>query len=234
MKQIVKRIPKAIKKVATGRSNKRSIKSFADENGLVYFGFVSQADDEHKLIRGITMSTDHRDDHYSVGTYKQYDVSFVERSDSIKNTRSGHRKAHVWHIFEFDLKVPHDYPHVFVGLHTHSEEFYGQLFTRFPVFRELQLGHLSIYPEEFTRNYRIYSNPKNILEIERLIKPESAELIAKHFGSLSFEIVGGTLYIYNESGRLTEQLLTTMIQNGRWLAETIDQAAAALKDNTRD
>ena len=80
-------------------STKRIVNQFADEFGLVYFGYVSQRSDEHHIVRGMTVSTNHHDDHYCIGTFDTYDVVFVERSDTLRNG-----KKHQWHIMEFDLK----------------------------------------------------------------------------------------------------------------------------------
>ena len=67
---------------------------------LVYFGHVSQRDDEHHMVRGVTVSNKHKDDHYCIGTYDSYDTIFVEWSDTLHNGNS-----HVWHIIEVDLKL---------------------------------------------------------------------------------------------------------------------------------
>lgn len=48
----------------SARSRGAVLKKFAHKIGLVYFGVVDQHQDDHEVIRGLTVSTTHRDDHY--------------------------------------------------------------------------------------------------------------------------------------------------------------------------
>lgn len=82
-----KRLVKAAKRskpvrVIRSRFHSKLFRDFADKLGFVYFGFVDQRDDEHQLIRGLTLSTTHRDDNYCVGTYHSYDIAFCEQVGS--------------------------------------------------------------------------------------------------------------------------------------------------------
>lgn len=198
------------------------IEEFAQTHGLVYFGGVSQAEDEHRIVRGMTVSREHHDKHYCVGTYDGYDVSFVDRTDQVLVASTKKKKAHNWHIFEFDLLEAHDLPHIFVGMHTHSESFYMQLFTKYPELRHIAMGATHAYPAEFLHKYRVYCRPGNQVSVESIISSLVTEMVSKHFGSLAIEIVDTSLYVYAENHRLTTQLLEAMIKNGRWLADHID------------
>ncbi|HMH69872.1 MAG TPA: hypothetical protein VK502_00580, partial [Candidatus Saccharimonadales bacterium] len=41
--------------------HKRVFMQFADKIGFVYFGYVNQRSDDHRLVRGLTVSSNHRD-----------------------------------------------------------------------------------------------------------------------------------------------------------------------------
>jgi len=216
------------------RNDKRIITKFADMFGLVHFGFVSQHDDEHRIVRGMTLSTNHRDEHYCIGTYENYDVIYVKRTDTL-HTKTNKRTTHTWHIMAFDLKTSRELPHFFVGFHDQSEEFYMRCFARFPAMRHLKLGHLSAYPPTFDVQYRLFANPATSLEIEQIITPAIAATITTHFKGLSFEVTENTLLVYSEHSRITMDLLETILKNGRWLAEALDHSATvSFADSAKD
>lgn len=217
-------------KLLEKRKDKSLVVAFGEQFGLVYFGFVSQQDDEHKLVRGLTLSNQHSDAHYCIGTYDNYDVAFVERRDTIANTTSKHKTAHRWHIMAFDLHTSIELPHVFVGRHSHSESFYTQLFTKYSSLRSLHLGNLGTYKADFLAEYRVYGQPAKVIEIESLLSPIATEMLSKHFGTLAIEIEDGTLYVYSEKPRLSLPLLEAMIKNGVWMARHIDSNAQMLQE----
>src|SRR5680860_1649224 len=85
-------------------SHGRVISKFAKKTGLLYFGFVNQHSDDHKIVRGLTVSSTHQDNHYSVGSVGDYNISVVDRSDYIVEP---HNKTflHNWLIFAIELKL---------------------------------------------------------------------------------------------------------------------------------
>jgi hypothetical protein len=207
------------------RRGKQIIKDFSDKNGFVYFGRVYQGGIDRRIVRGLTVSNKHFDHHYCVGTYEGYDISFVERSDTLLYTGSKAKKSHQWHILSFDLLVAKDLPHIFVGMHTHSESFYLQLFTKYPHLRAINLSSSGVHKAEFLNKYRVYAKPGRAVEVESILNPLVTEMVSKHFGSLAIEIEGSLLYVYSENITLSEQLLDAMLKNGRWLADHIDRQA---------
>lgn len=218
-KQFAKRLVPA--KVIQSRLHKRVYMQFADKTGLVYFGYVDQRNDEHSLVRGLTVSAHHRDNHYCIGSFEDYDITLVERNDTIHFPGKPAR-AHNWIIMSFDLHQPVDLPHVFLGLHTHDETFYAQLFTKFSHFSRLPATMLAGYDHAFVQRYAIYANPSQLVSAQRLFHPALAKLVAEHFGGLTVEISEGSLYLYAENHRPSLALLEKMIKYGVWLAKTID------------
>ncbi len=185
---------------------------------MVYFGYVSQRDDEHHILRGMTVSTKHHDDHYCIGSYDGYDVVFVERSDTL---RSG--KKHAWHIMEFDLKTTADIPHIFIGSGTRGHGFHELLDLKYPTLQPADLASLSEYPNSFKGQYKVYVAPTHTHDALRIINPELAGTIASHFSGLVIELTESALYIYSEKSRLSPDLLETILKNGTWLAAQIDK-----------
>lgn len=240
MKQPIKKLVSSGKQVArklhpanlTEHRRHRIVMSrFAEEYGLVYFGYVDQRDDEHRLVRGLTLSPSHRDNHYCIGTSGGYDVVALERSGTIHFPGKPSRR-HRWLIMQFDLHATVDVPHLFIGLHTHSETFYAHLFTQFSTLAKAPLGVFSSYDPAFLERYAVYVAPAHALEARQLLTPEIATVITKHFGTLTMELYQGCLYLYAEQ-RPTMPLLAAMLQNGVWLAKAFDVAAGRLASPQR-
>jgi hypothetical protein len=218
-KQFARRFVPA--KVIQSRLHKRVFMQFADKAGMVYFGYVDQRNDEHSLVRGLTVSARHRDNHYCIGSFDDYDIALVERSDTIRHPGKP-AKAHNWIIMSFDLHQSVDLPHVFLGLHTHSEQFYAQLFTKFSHFSRLPESMLAGYDRTFLQRYAIYANPSQLLSAQRLFHPALTKMIAEHFGGLTIEISEGCLYLYAENHRPSSALLEKMLKYGVWVAKALD------------
>ena len=200
------------------QSTKRLIHDFADRSGMVYFGFVSQRNDDHHIVRGLTVSTKHVDDHYCIGTFDNYDVVFVERADTL---RSG--KRHTWHILEIDLKTQEDLPHIFIGSQQKGKGFHELLELKFPTLQPFTPGATGEYPARFTQRFGMYATPAHAVSAEQVITPAIAATISDHFSGLVVEVSGTSLYIYSEHSGLTSALLDTMLKNGTWLAAAIDK-----------
>lgn len=219
-----KRIARRVTTFRKSSKLRQMVEDFADRSGMVYFGFVSQMSDEHRMVRGLTVSTKHQDHHYCVGTYHDYDVVFVERTDTLLT--SGHE--HVWHILEFDLHTNRDLPHLFIGSTQHGKGFHSLLSAKYSSMIPLPLGHVSRYPKNFTDHFSVYSVPAEAMGAERIVDPETAEKIGSHFKGLVAEVIDGSLYIYSEKSHLTPSLLDTMMANGLWLARHIDEKSQLL------
>lgn len=213
-------------KVLQSRLHKRVFMQFAEKIGLVYFGYVDQRSDEHKLVRGLTMSAQHRDNHYCIGSFHGYDITLVERVDTIRFPGKP-AKNHDWIIITFDLHVKEDLLHVFLGLHTHSETFYAHLFTKFSQLSRVPLGTFGAYDPAFTHRYAVYTEPAQAIAAERLFDHAITKTIGEHFGSLTVEISENTLYLYAEHQRPTVTLLEKMVQYGVWLSRAIEERANA-------
>ena len=212
--------------VVKSRMTKRTISEFAEKIGLVYFGFVDQKDDDHRLVRGHTVSQTHRDNHYCVGSLRGYDVAVVAREDLVRTRSSANRHYH-WLICTVDLHTRVEVPHIYVGHRNRDEAFkasYEQL-------HSIDIQSYVDYPPVFIQNYATYGIPGEAIEIQQTITPEIADVVAHHFQHASIEIEDNTIYLYIESQHPTEVLLEKMLSNGLWLAEAIDSAQIAQKND---
>jgi hypothetical protein len=211
-------------KVIQSRLHQRVFMHFAEKIGLVYFGYVDQRSDDHRLVRGLTVSAHHRDNHYCIGSFGGYDMMLVERVDTIRFPDKP-PKSHDWIIMTFDLHTSVDLPHIFLGLHTHSETFYAHLFTKFSNLHRVLLGTFGAYDSEFTNRYAMYTEPAHALAAQQLINQTIARTIGEHFGSLTVEIADSCVYLYAEHQRPSGALLEKMATYGTWLARAIDHQA---------
>lgn len=203
------------------QARRRAIISFSEKVGLVYFGSVDQHEDDHHSIRGLTASATHEDSNYSVGSFEGYDVSIVDRLDTLDDN-TGHHRTHQWLLFAIDLHAGNDVPHLFLGTKTRDSSAYTKLFAAFPHFQAAPLGALSPYPQEFTSRYELYCTPLQFIEAENFITPSVSQTIAAHFWPLSVEVFEGSLYLYAGSASVSQHLLETMLKNGLWLARQLD------------
>ena len=207
------------KHIVKSRMTRRLMRDFADKVGMVFFGYVNQNDDEHRLVRGHTVSATHTDNNYSIGTLRGYDVMMVSRNDVITTRHRKQQRCH-WLICAVDLHTRIDLPHLYVGHAAREEAFlasYEQL-------HRLNMGMYAAYPPQFLSEYAVYGVPGDGIEIEQTITPEIALVISAHFSDASIEIEHNTIYLYIESQHPTEVLLEKMLSNALWLAESIDTA----------
>lgn len=202
----------------------RMVRRIADKYGLVYFGTVNQKTDDHKLVRGFTLSRTQIDDMYTVGTVQGYDTSFVARNDLVL-TRGQYEKRCHWFIVSVDLHTALSLPHMYVGPQAANDLFEAAYSQLRPVF----LGNTAQYPQKFVSNYSVYARPSDTIEIERLFPPTVANVIVSHFGAMSFELQDNTVYVYSESKYPNEALVDKMMQNAVWLAKIFDTVSSARK-----
>lgn len=208
--------------VVRTRLTRRAIEQFAEKAGLVYFGDVDQRDD-HRLVRGHTVSATHIDSHYCIGTVHGYDAVLLQRNDVIVGDGSKKEQRCHWLILTIDLHSPVDVPHLYVG-HQNRHHAYDASYRRLS---PLAIGITSTYPTQFTGNYVVYGQPAHAVGIESVITPDIASVIATHFHGASVEIEDNTVYLYIESPHPREALLEKVLSNGLWLAEQIDSKLLA-------
>jgi hypothetical protein len=202
---------------------RRSVKQFADRLGFVYFGFVNQRDDEHRLLRGITTSKSHTDHHYTVGTFDSYDIALTVRRDTLEYP-DRRLKDHFWTILTVDLHTTHDMPPFYLT-HQRAKE---QLLARYTQMTPLITGTQAPTGNDFSTTYTVYANMTQAIEVQQLINQHLSQGIMTYFKDMSIELVDDTLYLYAPEKHPSKQLLERMLMNGVWLAKTIDTVAPTI------
>jgi len=225
IKNSIKRIKNSVfHNLVNNRDRKRVISKFTDKVGLLYFGSVDQHLDDHRVIRGFTISSSHKDSNYCVGSVNGYDIAIVDRSDAVVKP-DGSVSIYNWLIMAFDLHTKQDVPHLFLHAHNKGDKPYESLFGTFPTLKEIDLGTFESYGVDFTSRFSINAKPSDSIQVERLFPADITRVIGAHFWPLSAEQHEGVLYIYSDGMRITPSLMDTMLENGLWLAGHLDKQA---------
>jgi len=197
-----------------------AIRRFASKVGLVYFGSVDQHVDEHEVVRGLTVSTTHRDTHYAVGSFDGYDVSMVDRFDVVHDVN--HQPAeHTWLIFQVSL-LNKTLPHVFFKPRGHSPASYNKFFTAFNSLHVINDVFNSTHSAEFHSRYELYASATHVQELEQTLTTDVTQALAVRFWPHAIEIFEGKLYVYTTEHRLNETVLGSTLQSTVWLASVLD------------
>ncbi len=200
-------------------ATKRVVKQFANKYHLVYFGHVDAREDDHQIVRGVTASTNHTDNHYSVGAFDGHDVMLVQRRNIL--TFPGKQDAeYKWLIMEVDLKRD-DLPHIFMDAHHHDETFYANLFVKIPQFQDIR-SSLEQRDPTFSAKYKVFALPNQYQKVGAVLVPELTTAIAQHFAQFDFEIIEDRLYVYASAHVVTLAVLQEMLRAGVWLATSLN------------
>ncbi|HJM04073.1 MAG TPA: hypothetical protein QF549_00340 [Candidatus Saccharimonadaceae bacterium] len=197
-----------------------AIKDIAKKLGLLYFGSVDHRNDDHEVIRGLTVSMTHKDRHYAVGSYDGYDIALVDRYDT--NVIGRTKEKHNWAILQVTLHPDVMLPHIFVLPHDRTQRF-QHLFLGL---RQLQVIHgltQQDYHAEFTQRYNMYAAGHQAPDVEQIITSDIARGIAARFWPHAIEIRDDKLFIYLTEHRLSQTVLGGSIEAALWLAETLDK-----------
>ena len=197
-------------------------RQFAHNYDMVYFGRLHQEDEDHYIVRGVTVSTQHIDEHYCVGTIHGYDVVALKRTDRIMQANSSRVEKYTWLIMQFDLHTSYDFPHVFIDGQHHNEAFYQALFVKFARLMKLDKSALSETSPTFNDRFTAYTPPDALDELPELLGGVLAETMAHHFAHLDFEWYQDKLIVYSTGRMPTKHLLEHMLRAGLWLADLLD------------
>lgn len=201
-------------------ARKKTIQKFAESVGLVYFGYVDQHSDEHELVRGFSVSVEHRDNHYCVGSMYGHDVIIVERTDTIRFPDKPSQK-YSWIILQIDLH--HDaFPHIFLSPMQHSETFYANFFIKYAHFQKLDVSLWRDHDPSFASQFSMFGSLHEQQAIADVFTVDTTTVVAHNFQGLECELVNDRLLLYASNQHVTTHLLEKMCKNGLWLAGQLD------------
>jgi hypothetical protein len=200
-------------------ATKRVIRQFATKYHLVYFGGVDSQEDDHQLVRGVTVSTSHRDNHYTVGTLQGRDIILVQRRNTLKFPGKADSQ-YKWLIMQLDLGRT-NLPHIFIDAHHHDETFYANLFIALPQFQEIT-NQFAGHDPAFQRHCKVFGFPHEYQAAVATLHTEATKAIGHHFHQFDYEIIDDRLYVYASNGVVTMTVLQEMLRVGLWLADVLD------------
>lgn len=198
-------------------------RGFAEHYDLVYFGRLHQEDDDQRIVRGITVSKQHVDNHYCVGTVQSYDIVLLKRTDIITEANSTRTEKYSWVLMQFDLHSQYDHPHVFIDGGHHNELFYQMLFAKFARLMKVDKALFGEENSEFTDRFTAYTPPDALDDLPLVMDGEVGKTMATHFGHLDFEWFQDRLIVYSTGRMPTKHLLEHMLRAGLWMADVLDK-----------
>ncbi|MEO6109947.1 MAG: hypothetical protein ABIP50_02990 [Candidatus Saccharimonadales bacterium] len=199
------------------------LKHFSQTIGLVYFGTVDRKTDEYDDIRGITVSTTHKDEHYAVGSYDGYDISVVDRYDVVTD-RNRVKTEQNWVILQLSLESNEPLPHLFMHPLGQQTQAYDKFFDSTHQLQVVNSIFRGGHSQEFHNRYELYSTSTHALSIEELFTPIVTQTIAARLWPHAIEILNNKLYVYTIESKLTETLLEAAISSALWLARVLDKS----------
>ena len=200
-------------------ATKGIIKQFAAKYQFVYFGHVDPQEDEYELVRGLTVSTTHHDNHYTVGSYNSHDIILLERRNTL--TFPGKNDVQYrWLIMQIDLKRG-GAPHMFIDCHHHDAMFYANAFLSQGGMQDIG-SYFTHLGSQFAQKCKLFANPSTYAEVGEILTPEVAETLAYHFNQFDYEFFDDRVLVYASNYTPTPALCNEMLRVGTWLAEQIN------------
>lgn len=208
-----------IRNVSRSRQRGVVIRKVAKQLGLVYFGSV-HPDDEHEVVRGITVSISHKDSHYAVGSFDGYDVTIVDRDDTVKHAHAtAHRR---WAIIQVALKQTPNISDVIILPHD-SAHHYTHAFAGLRHLQPIEALVSSPYSAEFLRRYTVMAPTHQALDVNQVLTPALADLVAFKFWPHAIELKENKVLVTITEDRLNETVLRVAVESALWLADSLDQ-----------
>lgn len=207
----------------TGGTVKTVFRDACRRYELVYFGTVSQYHDDHEMVRGVTLSPSHTDQHYCVGSVQNRDVILLYRTDKL-SFPSKPTKVFRWYILQVDLSGV-NLPHVLLDAHHRDETFYAQLFAKFARLTKAHQGVFEGHDPKFSQRYTAYTPPDAIDLLPRLLPLATTEVIGHSLHEFDYEFYQDRLLVYALDRPATKQLIDHMIKAGLWLAAELEKNA---------
>lgn len=221
-----KRIHRLIHNVRTGGivktlSRARMYRAACERYGLVYFGSVDAQSDEHTMVRGLTVSAQHKDRHYCVGSIEGYDVILLERSDQLYFPYK-QPESYRWTILQIDLERTH-LPHVFIDAHQHQSAFYDALFAKYPQMKQNDTHLFADHDSRFTHAFTTHSSPQDVPRMLPILTYEVTATLGHHFPHYDFELYDDKLLVYSSNRPPTKPVIDNMFRAGIWFAREIEK-----------
>lgn len=221
-----KRINRLVHNVRTGGvvktlSRSRLYHDACNRYGLVYFGTVSAQDDEHTMVRGLTVSTRHVDRHYCVGSVEGFEVILLERTDQLYFPYK-QPESYRWTIVQIDLDRVR-LPHIFLDAHHHQSAFYDAFFAKYPHMRRGDANLFADHDPRFAHAFTTLSTPRDISIVMQVLNYDVTATLGHHFAHYDFELYEDKLLVYSSNRQPTKGVIDDIFRAGVWFAREIEK-----------
>ena len=221
-----RRIQKLVHNVTTGGvvktlSRARMYRDACERYGLVYFGSVDARDDEHTMVRGLTVSAAAIDRHYCVGSVEGFDLIMLERSDQLHFPYK-QPESYRWIIVQIDLDAIR-VPHIFLDAHHHQSAFYDAFFAKYPHMRRGDVNLFADHDPRFGGAFSVYSEPQNITLVMQVLHYDVTATLGHHFAHYDFELYEDKLLVYSSNRQPSRIVIDDLFRAGVWLAREIEK-----------
>lgn len=202
-------------------SHRKLFHDLAARHDLVYFGRINKNEAEEHMVRGVTFSHRHTDDHCVIGNLNGHDVIMLERTDVISFPGRPDER-YQWTILQVDLDESTHLPQTFIDARHYDSNFYNSLFTKFarlsPVDHYFEEG----YDETFASRFNCYAPSDSADLLPLLLTPDVAAVMAHHFAHFDVEWFQDRLLIYLAKRQPNAHNLDLMLREGLWLADQLE------------
>lgn len=192
---------------------RRTFKQFASKYHLVYFGRVSAQADDHEMVMGVTASTKHTDDFFTVGSFEGHDVTMLVRKNTLVFPGMPD-STYSWLIAQIDLK--REFPHIFIDFHHHDKTFFANMAVGF---RHMQ----DMSPAFSDLGARVLVDPLQYGQVRMILSPHVVADLKQHFHTYSLEIKDDQLFVYTHAARPSLTTLEHTLKLATWLAGQLNQ-----------
>lgn len=218
---IASRISSLARIDTSSKNNRKVFKQACERYDLVYFGTVSQRDDEHQMVRGFTLSPSHLDKFYCVGTVSGRDVILLERTDTVSYPDKP-SKSYSWTIIQIDLKknIP---THIILNSHHYDETLYKNLMLKNRHLSRVDAYSLPIAHERFMSVFRVYGPLQHLNELQRILTPERTSVLGHHFSQFDYEFYHDQLIVMSLTDAPSLHMIQNMFHAGLWLADELEK-----------
>lgn len=206
-------------KTAKSLASARIMREFAHKFDLVYFGRVHHLDDDHQMVRGITLAADHQDGHFMVGNYKGYDITALQRTVPMSHPHHGSR-SYRWTVLQVDLKN-HQMPHILITAGHQDRIFFDNMRIKLATFQQVPGKNLST-SDEFDHHFKIFAGADALDDLPVILSPGLCATILQYFKHFDIEIQADQVIVYTAHSLITSAILQEMLREALWLASQLD------------
>ncbi|MCL1876525.1 hypothetical protein FWF74_00560 [Candidatus Saccharibacteria bacterium] len=204
---------------APSRRDRRVFGKIANEYNLVYFGSVDpRIDTDYKMIRGLTVAPNMRDENYTVGSVDGFEIAFLQRSRKVEVAYDKWRNCR-WTILQVAIKDT-DLPHIFIDARDRRTAF-GDLLMSMLRLPEIPWQNFSPN-DKFSKVFALHSRPYAIQTIRKIFTQEMQKTFIENFSLFDIEIVDDKILVYAANQKVLDlQMLDHMLRVGLLLARKI-------------